>query len=142
MNNLTEIKVRDFIHDLKFYLGTYHDIQEDDPDYRSKRLTVMEIRELCEQAIEGALGWLCLDCGVHCGDIDEYYMIHDHLWDSLTLKAHDGMLCIGCLETRLGRELTAVDFTDAPINTIGVFDQSDRLLDRISGRKLKLFTES
>ena len=42
-------------------------------------------------------------------------MVHDALW----LKANptdSGMLCIGCLEVRLGRTLTSEDFTDAPIN--------------------------
>lgn len=55
----------------------------------------------------------CLDCGIDT--IDEYYSV----WDDVWLRANpsgDGMLCIGCLERRLGRRLTALDFTAAPIN--------------------------
>ncbi len=54
----------------------------------------------------------CLDCKQWTDG--EYYMIHPPLWDSI---ADQGMLCIGCLEQRLGRELVPDDFTDAPINT-------------------------
>jgi hypothetical protein len=60
----------------------------------------------------------CLDCRTETtftkGN-EEYYMIHNELW----LKANpqvNGMLCIGCLESRLGRTITSEDFTDAPIN--------------------------
>ena len=35
--------------------------------------------------------------------------------DGTPVGPHD-YLCVGCLEARLGRELTAADFTDAPIN--------------------------
>ncbi len=45
-------------------------------------------------------------------------MVHDHLWAAAGMGGEDGagFLCIGCLEFRLGRELTAADFTDAMIN--------------------------
>lgn len=42
-------------------------------------------------------------------------------------------LCIGCLEGRLGRELTAADFTDAPINEPSPWD-TPRLQDRKTRR--------
>ncbi|WP_457489141.1 hypothetical protein [Tardiphaga sp. P5_C10] len=62
---------------------------------------------------------------------DEYYMVHDDLW----LNAHpkrDGKLCVGCLETRIGRRLKPEDFIDAPINRR--FDaMSKRLKSRIAG---------
>lgn len=72
----------------------------------------------------------CIDCSVVTTDIDEYYMVHDGIWMTACPKK-SGMLCIGCLEERLGRTLTAADFTDAPINH-GVFPQSERLAARLA----------
>ena len=71
----------------------------------------------------------CLDCGVHTGDIDEYYTVEDEVW--LEANPQDyGMLCIGCLETRLGRVLTPADFPEYPINMY-LDGKSPRLADRI-----------
>lgn len=70
-----------------------------------------------------------MDCGINTQEINEYYTVHDEVW----LAAHPadhGLLCIGCLENRLGRALTADDFPCYPINT-GAFNQSDRLKDRL-----------
>ncbi len=69
----------------------------------------------------------CVDCGIDTIEIDEYYMVWNDIWP---LEGR-GMLCIGCLENRLGRELTREDFTDAPINEI--FTYSDRLKNRLGG---------
>ena len=60
--------------------------------------------------------------------INEYYSVHDAIWDAAGMQRDDGMLCVGCLEARLGRQLTHADFDDAPINT---FDCSPRLRDRL-----------
>jgi hypothetical protein len=58
-------------------------------------------------------------------------MIWNWLWEEL-VPEHEGMLCIGCLETRLGRKLTAADFTDCRLNDLGwVEERSDRLYDRL-----------
>ena len=57
----------------------------------------------------------CLDCGKNTFKTEEYYMIHNCLWRQANPKMR-GMLCLNCLEKRLGRELRPVDFTDAPIN--------------------------
>lgn len=72
----------------------------------------------------------CVDCGVDTDVIDEYYMVHDHVWLSSGIGLNDGMLCVGCLERRIGRTLTAADFTDAPINR-GLFPYSRRLTERL-----------
>lgn len=61
----------------------------------------------------------CLDCKVNTGDIEEYYMVTEHVWRQTGLGTHDGMLCIGCLEARIGRRLVNVDFLHAPVNVIG-----------------------
>jgi hypothetical protein len=42
------------------------------------------------------------------------------------------LLCIGCLERRLGRELEPVDFTDAPLNYGS--RKSERLRQRLGSR--------
>jgi hypothetical protein len=92
-------------------------------------LTIQDLRDAIEHARAIDNSFNCLDCGVHTGDTDEYYMVHDNLWT----EAHpndDGMLCIGCLEERLGRMLTADDFPDYPVNTI--FNKSERLLSRLT----------
>ncbi len=45
-------------------------------------------------------------------------MFRDHLWRRVVRRPRrDGMLCIACVERRLGRALHRDDFTRAPINT-------------------------
>jgi len=80
----------------------------------------------------------CFDCQQNTAEIDEYFMIHNELWDIVTAPPKKGgyriLLCIGCTEDRLGRKLTKDDFTDCPLNT-GELDfnpHSDRMKDRLS----------
>lgn len=61
---------------------------------------------------------ICVDCGVNIGEIAEYYMVHDHIWAEAGMTSNGGMLCIGCLESRLDRDLTPSDFTDALLNSM------------------------
>ena len=60
----------------------------------------------------------CHDCGVETLPLDdrrsEWYMVKNEVWKKCGMT--EGYLCIGCLEGRLGRALTATDFTDAPVN--------------------------
>ena len=63
--------------------------------------------------------------------IHEYYMIHESLWLSV-MKCLCGMLCIGCVESRLGRKLTPEDFTDCALNTEGFGYKSARLANRLN----------
>jgi hypothetical protein len=69
----------------------------------------------------------CMDCDTNTHLIDEYYMVQFDLWYSVAEK---GMLCIGCLESRIGRKLTPSDFIDCAVND-GIFGLSDRLKDRL-----------
>lgn len=69
----------------------------------------------------------CIDCNDNTFFKGEYYMIHNQIWNSV---AQNGMLCIQCLEARLGRQLNSSDFTEYPIN-FGSFPQSDLLYSRI-----------
>ena len=73
----------------------------------------------------------CVDCHVCTGSIDEYYMVHDHVWLASGMSKRSGMLCLGCLESRLQRRLTPEDFKPGiPIN-MGIFPRSPRMLDRL-----------
>lgn len=70
----------------------------------------------------------CLDCGLDTSE-GEYYAVEDDVWLQSGLDLDGGMLCVGCLETRLGRTLVGADFKDAPIHWLSV--QSPRLQDRL-----------
>jgi hypothetical protein len=97
------------------------------------RMTIL--RQEREDA-EIAARFVCLDCSGDTGLMDEYYMVHDHLWAAAGLRGNDGMLCIGCLEGRLERLLEPKDFTDAPVNH-GFTRQSERLLNRLGRAELQ-----
>jgi hypothetical protein len=88
---------------------------------------------------------LCVDCHVDTlsaepGVPTEYYSVHDALWAQAGMGPVDGMLCVGCLESRIGRRLNRADFTDAEINDLSVSRvkrfawswRSRRLRDRLS----------
>lgn len=75
--------------------------------------------------------FLCLDCGVDTGKIGEFYFIKTELWLKI-VGAIKGMLCIGCLEKRLGRMLCKRDFTDATINNPRFVSKSQRLMSRLT----------
>ena len=69
----------------------------------------------------------CADCR---HDFDEYYMVHDYIWEASGIG--EGILCIGCLENRIGRTLCAQDFIDALVNDINYGIKSLRLKDRLT----------
>jgi len=70
--------------------------------------------------------FLCRDCRIDTKEIKEYYMIDNSIWHRYGTV---GMLCIGCIEYRLGRELGKADFTLAPVNYTG--KKSSRLTSRL-----------
>lgn len=80
----------------------------------------------------------CKDCGVNTNDIGEYYMVLDSIWKEAGMGKEDGagMLCIGDLEKRLGRTLTAKDFMpNVPVNIpdlVPWLTHSERLRNRLS----------
>lgn len=74
--------------------------------------------------------FVCIDCKINTHVINEYYMLKDPVW----AKAHPGdrgMLCIACVERRLGRLLKHGDFAPYPIN-YGVFLKSPLLAHRFN----------
>lgn len=75
----------------------------------------------------------CWDCAACTNCNFEYYMVHDALWEEATQDCYpDIMLCIGCLENRLGGLLTKDDFTGAPLNEINLITGSTRLKNRLT----------
>jgi hypothetical protein len=78
----------------------------------------------------------CLDCRNDTASLTngafEYYMVHNALWAKANPQIN-GMLCVGCLENRIGRQLMSDDFTDMPINTTDVCGvKSKRLASRLA----------
>jgi len=94
---------------------------------------------------------LCCDCGIGTLAIDEFYMVNDDVWNEAwagrrkpqlveffgclaSLGPPDPrqeILCIGCLEKRIGRTLCRADFKDVPLNDPNRMKLSERLLDRL-----------
>lgn len=75
--------------------------------------------------------FLCIDCKVDTSRIGEFYFISTALWVE-AVGSIQGMLCVGCLERRIGRKLCASDFTDAYINRTSWGSKSKRLLSRLT----------
>jgi hypothetical protein len=72
---------------------------------------------LCLEActLFSGMAWdACQDCSKHTAGGD-YYMVQHALWSQVHPNRH-GMLCLSCLQARLGRRLIRDDFLDAPIN--------------------------
>lgn len=66
--------------------------------------------------------WSCMDCHQNTQEMGEYYMVHNEVWEAACPKEDDrkGILCLGCLEKRLGRPLLARDFTACQANVDSV----------------------
>jgi hypothetical protein len=78
--------------------------------------------------------FICMDCGVDTNEIREYFMVTNRIWMKY-VPERKGFLCIGCLETRMGRTLDAKDFpAHLPINNPHglFFPHSDRLMARLT----------
>lgn len=78
-----------------------------------------------------AENFVCLDCGASTLELREYYMLENPVWLEAN-PADDGMLCIGCVEERLGRRLRPDDFMPIEMN------RSERHSERLSARILGL----
>jgi hypothetical protein len=75
-------------------------------------------------------------------DLWEFYMVTEDVWKAAGMAAStvtddkfDGnFLCIGCLELRIGRRLSARDFTDCLVNAPDDPCNTPRLRDRLNNR--------
>jgi len=86
----------------------------------------------------------CADCGVGTITLGEWYVVHDRLWEQAWIarrKSWHGkvpgleILCIGCLEQRIGRTLMADDFTDSAVNDPFADAFLERLFDRLIAKQ-------
>jgi len=68
---------------------------------------------------------------VERNDDDDEPLLFERL-DRFVSKEAQEILCIGCLEKRIGRTLCRADFTGAPVNDPNRFQLSDRLRDRLA----------
>lgn len=77
--------------------------------------------------------FMCKDCGMNTAPMagNEYYAVTDEVWKAGKGRRH--VLCIGCLETRIGRKLKGADFPMLSINFI--FPWSARLASRMGAEK-------
>src|SRR5215510_7179058 len=72
--------------------------------------------------------------GGSCGSDREWFMLKDRVWNLAQCDRPRRFLCVGCLERRLGRTLTAADFKrSAKVNFVG--SKSPRLLRRMRDLK-------
>lgn len=76
--------------------------------------------------------WLCLDCGVDTSRAREHYFVTRGVWFDEAGAQERGMLCIGCLERRIGRRLVRGDFPPVHINDPHRNSMSARLVDRLT----------
>lgn len=60
-----------------------------------------------ERVNEDPMDWVCMDCGA---GVPETYMITDALWRQVNPFVI-GVMCLQCVEDRLGRSLCRIDFT-------------------------------
>ena len=75
----------------------------------------------------------CADCGYNTRQ-NEYYAVTPAVWRQAIRRGKGNgtiMLCIGCLEARLGRLLTPADFADAACNDDNPARQSARIRNRL-----------
>lgn len=82
-------------------------------------------------------GSKCMDCGVETVEhtpesCHDYYMLREDVWLSI-VPARRGMLCIPCVEARLGRTLSRPDFANVPLHFIPGMC-SERVLGRFNRR--------
>jgi hypothetical protein len=72
----------------------------------------------------------CNDCDANVVTIGEVYMCPKAIWDGELGLGLDDNLCIGCLETRLGRRVRAWIDIQLPVYTGQQRPLSDRMADR------------
>ena len=83
-------------------------------------------REQMEQAF--ALDWNNQGVEQAYNEFTEIYIVKERVWEAAGMKSMAGCLCIGCLEKRIGRTLTAKDFVrNHPLNKM---PGTERLLER------------
>ena len=76
---------------------------------------------------------MCWDCGHDTFLLGEWFMLfNDIWWQAIGLDARIYMLCVGCVEERLGRKLNGNDFSRFGLNYSPDFKRSLRLRQRMN----------
>jgi hypothetical protein len=79
--------------------------------------------------------FVCADCGVNTADINEYYMLKSPVWyeavNASPVVPFKVLMCIGCVENRIGRKLKPNDFANVRLNHPDIRVKSERLKDRL-----------
>jgi hypothetical protein len=77
----------------------------------------------------------CLDCRFYMRRRPFDYMVRDEIWDLTGLSAIDGVLCLECLEKRIGRPLKRTDFrlTTPEQRARGAWDGQTRMVPEYWG---------
>ncbi|MDX6587267.1 MAG: hypothetical protein QOI31_1740 [Solirubrobacterales bacterium] len=94
-----------------------------------------------EQLVADGAPTTCDDCGSDVTPYDEtgrpveggweWFMVSDEVWETASRgESAPGILCIGCLEKRIGRRLEPTDFPELAVNKSG-WIVSDQLMDRL-----------
>jgi hypothetical protein len=93
-------------------------------------MTKRKVKAAVELTPEELARYACNDCGANVVTAGEFYMLRNEIWeDQLGLGWSDN-LCVGCLETRLGREISMADCCTFP-NYPWMQPTSDRLRRRL-----------
>jgi hypothetical protein len=82
----------------------------------------------------------CCDCGLGCNVAGEWYAVKTKVWEEAWIGRRkswhelpgQAVLCIGCLEQRLGRTLCVEDFTEAVVNSPDKENISERMRQRLT----------
>jgi len=72
----------------------------------------------------------CLDCKIDVYKTDGVYMLKDNIWNKVH-NSSKGFLCIKCLEKRLKRKLTPIDFNNSYVNNKNYGTKSILLSNRL-----------
>ena len=75
--------------------------------------------------------FLCVGCGFDTHRGAEYFMVRHDIWHLTGLDVGDVMLCVGCVEARIGRTLEPADFLDVDLNYDPAVPRSPRLQERL-----------
>jgi hypothetical protein len=76
----------------------------------------------------------CDDCGLNILEAGEYYMLRDDVWESQLGLGRWNNLCVGCLESRLGRRINFADLIIFP-RLPWMKPDSERLAQRMASKE-------
>jgi hypothetical protein len=97
-------------------------------------MTKRKAKAAVELTPEELARYACNDCSVNVVTIGEFYMLTDDIWTDQLGLGWDDNLCIGCLETRIGRKVSFADMRSFP-SYDWMEPSSARLMDRLGFKR-------